>query len=270
MRFEEADLLSGLLVESLTRLEKEIHLSQDPTSEEHLARVGKHGLIMHQLNQLKALFPELIIPESTSPEKNYTYVVKTIPHDVVYNDSLVVTEPPTGDDFIIGQVPVGIHVSITYEEGFLNKVITRGSGVEGEDVTLMAFKVGNLPLGLSTLVHYKLVVQGIIGIKIENHNAEESPLTVRNYIAGVLRGRDNNKVNLEHLTFMAVDIFGSNLELDTYAQAQGRLKELGFDVLSKPNEKTTYLVDCLSYTQNKLKEKRQPIDARIALRYIQR
>lgn len=268
MRFEEADMLSGILIERLTQLEAEIHLSKDPSGELYQTQVKSRGLVTQQLNQLKMSFPELDIPEFNNPEKNSGYVVTTLPHDVPYNSVQLVTERPEGLDLIEGQVPVGIHVSITYVEGLISHIVTRGSGTEGEDVTLPTVKVADIPLKLPTLRHYKLVVQGIIGVKTEHHRIDESSLSVRNTIAGILRGRDVADPSLNHLTFLAVDAFGSSLKPATYSEMQTTLKELGFTVLSSPQTTVSYLTDCISYTERSLKTEFDPMDSRSVVRYI--
>lgn len=272
MRFEEADMLSGILVEYAGRLAHEIQLSTDVNTEEYQRKVKRLLLVKQQLGELSKSFPDLILPAFTSSGTGQKYYVDTVAHEIPYNEPYITVEPIEGDEFITRQVPAGVHVAVTYEEGFITQLITRGTGLEGEDVLPVAYRIPSLPLRLPTLAHYKLIIQGIVGVYRKSYEALPEPRSsVRNQVAGILRTHTTeSSTDLDQLVFVAVDIFGPDLSPLHYVETQKLLTELGFTIGVSPEEKSEYVSDGVSYTLNRLKEKRQDLDSSIVIRYLQR
>lgn len=271
MRFEEADLLSGILSDRLAWVERELNSLTDKTSAVYQSQTLSRDALIAQLKSLKERFPELVVALPPDAVKGGTYQIRTVEHTTRHPDPVIVTDPPEGDGFVVRWVPVGVHVALTYEEGFINQIATRGTGYEGEDVMATAFKVPGLLLALPTLAHYQLVVHGIVGISEDNYLQLPEPRpSVRNYIAGLLRSNNADDPNISKLVFVAIDVFGYDLTLPNYTHAQTKLMELGFTITTGLERSPEYYSDGVSYTLDTLKEKRHALDSSTVTRYIQR
>lgn len=269
MRFEEADMLNGILVEYASRLAHEIQLTDDTNTEEYQRKVKRLLLIKQQLKELSKEFPDLILPSFARTGLGHKQLTPTHAHTVPYNEPYITVEPMEGSEFVVRRVPAGVHVAATYEEGFITQLLTRGTGLEGEDILATNYRIPSLPLRLPTMANYQVVVQGIVGISPGNYGALETPRpSVRNYIAGLLRNPKIDPEGINKLTFIAIDVFTSNLQIDTYLQGQEFLKSMGF-VVSQPIEETpAYMTDGVSYTLNQLKEKHRDMDSSTVVRYL--
>ena len=133
----------------------------------------------------------------------------------------------------------GLSVSLEYRDGVFVRGLTRGNGINGEDVTLNLKTVKSLPLRLPHDIS-RLVVRGEVFmpqssfVKLNERNeALELPLfqNPRNAAAGSLRNLDS-KVTAER----SLDMFIFNLqlidgaEITSHTQGLELLKELGFKV----------------------------------------
>lgn len=137
----------------------------------------------------------------------------------------------------------GLAISLTYEDGFLTQAVTRGDGVEGEDVTHTVRGAGGVPLKLrgATPVPGIVEVRGEIYMpraSFERFNevarlAEKKTLAnPRNAAAGAVRQLDPKEAKRRGLRFFAYG--GVDLERMTLTRTQSDvlqvLKEFGFPV----------------------------------------
>lgn len=126
----------------------------------------------------------------------------------------------------------GLAIAARYENGKLTKVLTRGDGSVGEDVTLQSLgQIKGLPLVISS--SDKIEIRGEVLIKTDDFNqfnlkrVEENlkPLSnPRNGAAGALRSK--NELERAPLTFFAYSFQDS--QLDSYNSIEA-LKTLGFN-----------------------------------------
>ncbi|UQY80436.1 DNA ligase [Candidatus Hepatincola sp. Av] len=105
----------------------------------------------------------------------------------------------------------GLSLAILYEKGHFVKAITRGNGLIGEDVSLNAQSVKNLPLQLKEGYPEFLEVRGEVFISKKNfqllnkqqiENNEKIFATARNAASGSLRLLDNTESKNRYLEFM--------------------------------------------------------------------
>ncbi|MDR7192934.1 NAD-dependent DNA ligase LigA [Luteimonas terrae] len=153
----------------------------------------------------------------------------------------------------------GLAIGLVYEDGVLVQGVTRGDGVEGEDVTHTVRGVRGVPLKLrgATPVPGRVEVRGEIYMprsQLEGYNREalkegrRSLANPRNAAAGTLRKLDPREARKRHLQFYAYG--GVDLERMTLTRTQSDVLELlkGF---SFPVAKETSVVlganGCLAF-----------------------
>ena len=136
----------------------------------------------------------------------------------------------------------GAAVSLTYEDGVLVTGVTRGNGIEGEDVTANLRTVLDLPLRLrGKSWPKKMEVRGEVylsktqfaRVNSEREKAGEPPFAnPRNSTAGALRQLDPKITRARGLRVFAfqVEAPGQKLGVDTQHDLLRRLAEWGFRV----------------------------------------
>ena len=170
------------------------------------------------------------------------------------------------EDFICEMKIDGLSVSVIYENGYLKQALTRGNGIEGEDITENVKTIKTIPLKLTEEV--SLEVRGEIFMEkdtlnklnkeieeknklIEEENKEKIALgkktkkllelfkNERNAAAGSIRQLDSkitSKRNLKNIMYQLVNPLNYNLH--TQLEVLNYLSKLGF----KTNDKINSLV----------------------------
>lgn len=158
----------------------------------------------------------------------------------------------------------GLTVVISYKNGILFRAVTRGNGVEGEDVTHNARMIRNLPQTIKFKGDLELRGECIIKITdFEEINIDGQFANPRNAAAGGLRQLDSAVAYSRQLSFIAFDLI-TEFKFDTKSQEMEWLEELGFEVV--PNVKLVgdYTVEEIENILYDLKEtanvERFPID----------
>lgn len=234
-------------------------------------------------NELEALEKETGIILSNSPTQNVGFEsVDFLPKET--HPSPMLSLDKTKDtgalgDFI-GNHPTllswkmdGLTIVLTYENGTLQKAVTRGNGVVGEVVTNNARTFANLPLQIS----YKgtLVLRGEAIItysdfeKINNEIADidakyKNP---RNLCSGSVRQLNNEITAKRHVRFYAfslvqadgVDFNNSN------EQKMLWLKEQGFEIVEYKMVTKDTLEEAIQYFSQKIVHNDFPSDGLVAL-----
>ena len=153
----------------------------------------------------------------------------------------------------------GLTIVATYDKGKLTKIMTRGNGLTGTNITYMAGYIKNLP----TTIKYKghMVVRGEATIsytKFEEineliENVEEKYANPRNLASGTL-GLDETRVAEvaeRGVSFNAFTLVHIDDEMVSWGKRMNYLEELGFTVVER--EATT--ADNLPLTIEKWTEK---------------
>jgi DNA ligase (NAD+) len=143
------------------------------------------------------------------------------------------------EEVIIENKYDGLGLSLTYTDGVLVRVLTRGDGECGEDVTTNAQILCNLP----TEIEFKgeLEIRGETVMTLEefkrvNKQLEENnkkPLVnPRNAAAGTIRQLDLREIRERKLLFLAYSLnsIDNTLKLTTQSEALEVLKSWGFNV----------------------------------------
>ena len=87
----------------------------------------------------------------------------------------------------------GLTLNLTYKDGILKSIATRGNGIEGEDVTAQALTIKSIPLKIKYQGEVCVQGEGIMfhsDLEEYNKTATEALKNVRNGVAGALRNLD--------------------------------------------------------------------------------
>ena len=210
--------------------------------------------LKHELAQLEEKFPELITPDSPTQrvagrpldkfekvthERRMISLADVFSEDevrewVVRNYKLVPAK--TKFEFFTDIKMDGLAMSLHYRNGILERAVTRGDGLVGEDVTMNVRTIENIPLKLRGENIPEIVeARGEVVIfkaDFERLNEEqekkgEKPYAnPRNLAAGSIRQLDPKIAASRPLRFMAYDLITPNEK--THHDAYERLREFGF------------------------------------------
>lgn len=195
--------------------------------------------LKHELSQLETEYPDLITPDSPTqrvagaPSPEFVSVEHTqrmLSLNDVFNEAEVqawVTRiaklVPEGKqlEYFADIKMDGLACALVYEDGVLQRGITRGDGFVGEDVTANIRTIDSIPLRLRTSDEYAPLLTGTTEVRgeivmykadFEALNAarakEDKPLFAnpRNTAAGTIRQLDPGLVAGRKLTFRAYDL----------------------------------------------------------------
>ena len=141
---------------------------------------------------------------------------------------------------IVGEMKYdGTSISLTYEHGRLVRAVTRGDGVQGDDVTANVITIKTVPLEITGMADLpeKFEVRGEIVLpwkSFEKLNEErqfnEEPLFAnpRNAAAGTLKLQNSAEVARRGLDAIFYFLLGDNLPFDTHYESIMALKRWGF------------------------------------------
>jgi DNA ligase (NAD+) len=213
--------------------------------------------LKHELSQIEAQYPELITTDSPTQRVAGEALDKfeKVPHQtpmISLNDVFDEKEIRAWVTRILKHLPVkkqeflcdikmdGMACSIVYNDGVMERAVTRGDSKVGEDVTMNVRTIENVPLtlfGSGPLTVGRTEVRGeIVMLKeaFEALNEERRKQRLvefknpRNLAAGTIRQLDPKLVAERPLLFIGYDILRSNTdELKTQSEVYRSLTEIG-------------------------------------------
>jgi DNA ligase (NAD+) len=140
----------------------------------------------------------------------------------------------------------GVAIGLTYENGILVQAVTRGDGIQGDDVTANVKTIRSIPLKLKGDFPQKFEIRGEIILphagfeKMNNERIEigEEPFAnPRNAASGSLKMQDSKEVALRPLDCFLYFLQGDHLPFQFHYENLCKAKEWGFKI---PN----YMVKC--------------------------
>ena len=211
---------------------------------------------LKELQELEAKYPEFYDP--SSPSLRVGGMITKNFATVVHEHRMYSLENSYSKEDIedwekriqrnLGDVPVaftcelkydGASISITYENGKLMKAVTRGDGIQGDDVTNNIKTIKSVPLQLKGDYPPKFDIRGEIVLPIDGflkmneervNNGEEPYMNPRNTASGSLKLQDSSLVAQRPLECLLYGIIGRDLEIDTQFQMLEKAREWGFKV----------------------------------------
>lgn len=133
----------------------------------------------------------------------------------------------------------GASISLTYENGVLSRAVTRGDGVQGDEVTANIRTIRSVPLRLKGDYPAKFDIRGEIVLPFEGFNkmneerieiGEEPYRNPRNTASGSLKLQDSTEVAKRPLDCLLYNIIGSNLNIITQFESLEKARQWGFKV----------------------------------------
>ncbi len=220
-----------------------------------------YDMLMKELEAIEAAHPELITPDSPTqrvsgqPVKSFETVVHTRPMlslSNTYNQEELadfdrrVRENLAPDKTIeyVSELKIdGVAISLHYEQGLLTRAVTRGDGVQGDDITANVKTIRSVPLRVASGVTFpeRFEVRGEVYLPKQSfedinrkRQEEEEPLFAnpRNAAAGSLKLQDARIVAGRKLALFAYYLL-TDSEADlrpTHSENLRWLQNMGFPV----------------------------------------
>ncbi|MDN3494019.1 NAD-dependent DNA ligase LigA [Winogradskyella bathintestinalis] len=133
----------------------------------------------------------------------------------------------------------GASMSLTYENGKLLRAVTRGDGVQGDEVTANIKTINTVPLQLKGDFPERFDIRGEIVLPIEGflkmnaeriENEEEPYKNPRNTASGSLKLQDSSEVAKRPLECLLYSIVGNNLNISSQFEGLEKARDWGFKV----------------------------------------
>ena len=133
----------------------------------------------------------------------------------------------------------GASISLTYEKGNLLRAVTRGDGVQGDNVTTNVKTIKSIPLQLKGDHPEKFDIRGEIVLPFEGfHKMNEERIEIgeepyrnpRNTASGSLKLQDSAEVAKRPLDCLLYSIKGRNLPIESQFESLGKARSWGFKV----------------------------------------
>lgn len=123
----------------------------------------------------------------------------------------------------------GLTAVLTYKNGILERGLTRGDGIVGEDVTHNLKTIESIPLSLSNIKNLpgNVEVRGEVVMSKKVFEKFPTFANPRNAAAGSIRQLDSRLAASRHLDFYAFEVI-SDLGQKTHEESHALLKKLGF------------------------------------------
>ncbi|MEN3322449.1 NAD-dependent DNA ligase LigA [Mariniflexile soesokkakense] len=136
----------------------------------------------------------------------------------------------------------GASISLTYENGMLQKAVTRGDGFHGDNITANVKTIKSVPLQLKGNDYpQKFDIRGEIVLPFDGFNkmneerieiGEEPYRNPRNTASGSLKLQDSAEVAKRPLECMLYNLTGSNLGVNSQFESLEKARKWGFKVPS--------------------------------------
>jgi len=142
----------------------------------------------------------------------------------------------------------GVSISLTYENGELVQALTRGDGMQGDDVTENVKTIKSIPLKLSGEYPLNFEIRGEIFLplkgfaamnKIREAEGLELYANPRNTASGSLKLLDSKQVAKRPLDCYLYYLLGDNLPSNNHYDNLQKAKEWGFKIPSEIEKHTT-------------------------------
>lgn len=133
----------------------------------------------------------------------------------------------------------GASISLTYENGQFIKAVTRGDGVQGDNVTANVRTIKSVPLHLKGDFPPKFEIRGEIVLPFDGFNkmneerieiGEEPYRNPRNTASGSLKLQDSTEVAKRPLECLLYNVTGNNLNFSTQFESLEKARQWGFKV----------------------------------------
>ena len=265
------------LREEIAYHEKKYYTDNDPQISDY-----EFDLLVRELKDIEALYPDLVIPESPTqrvgekPVEGFPTVTHRLPM-LSLDNCFTVEELREFEERIRKLLPGqkieytaelkidGLGISIFYRNGRFSRGVTRGDGVRGDEVTSNVKTIRSLPLRIKET--REVEVRGEIFLPFDsfqklNQEQEKQGRALfanpRNAASGSIRQLDPREVAARRLDAFLYYIYVDGREPETQWDSLQRLKELGFKI-NPHSRRCPDLQDAIDFWEE-FREKRDRLD----------
>ncbi len=221
-------------------------------------------VLLRELSDLETKFPEFLLPHSPTQRvggaviKNFIQVKHKFPMLSLANtyseeelkdfDNRIRKSIYIDFEYVCELKYDGVAIGLTYKNGLLIQAVTRGDGIQGDDVTSNVKTIRSIPLKLKGDYPDEFEIRGEIilphaGFDLMNAErleiGEEPFANPRNAASGSLKMQDSKEVAKRPLDCFLYFLLGKELPFSSHYENLIKAKEWGFKI---PN----YLVKCKS------------------------
>jgi DNA ligase (NAD+) len=214
-----------------------------------------YDTLLRELADLEETRPDLVLPDSPTKRvgsdlsKSFRTVVHDVPMlslDNTYSqdelaefDARLRRELPGEDlDYAVELKIDGVALSLTYENGLLVRGVTRGDGVQGEEITPNVRTIRSIPIRLREPLDFCEVrgevylSKGSFGEINRRREEQEEALFAnpRNAASGTLKMQDPRIVAERNLSFFAYFLRAPGANVTHHTKGVDFLEKLGFSV----------------------------------------
>jgi DNA ligase (NAD+) len=220
----------------------------------------EYDRLFRRLQQLEAAHPELVTPDSPTrrvggvpaeylPKARHAVPMLSLDNAFsteelrAWHERMVRADGRAAAARLAMEVKIdGAALSITYRDGVLERGVTRGNGVEGEEITGTVRAIGDIPLQIAdprvpTLVEVRgevyIARRAFDRVNADREAAGLEPLqNPRNAAAGALRALDPAEARRRRLQFLAyqVVVVQGSTPVTTHEDELALLERWGFPV----------------------------------------
>jgi len=244
----------------IEELSQKIIYYNDKYYQEHISEISDYefDMLLEELLKLEIQFPEHKAPDSPTSRvgggitKEFASVKHKYPmlslgnsyseQEVRDFDERVKKVLNTQDDieYVCEMKFDGVSMSLTYENGILKQAVTRGDGVQGDDVTTNIKTIKTIPLKLKTSDYPAIFeVRGEVFMSKQNFEklnkdrediGETLYANPRNTASGTVKLQDSAEVARRGLDCFLYFLLGENLPHQSHSEALESLSKWGFRV----------------------------------------
>jgi DNA ligase (NAD+) len=219
-----SDYEFDLMLKKLTDLELKFPQFFDINSPSQ--RVG--GKVSKKFNNIKHDYPMYSLDNSYSKndlDSFYSRILKKIPYDDL--------------NFLCELKFDGVSINLTYQNGVLVRAVTRGDGVQGDDVTENVKTIKTIPLKLNGDYPQKFQIRGEIFIELNDfnkmnidrtNNGLEPYMNPRNTASGSLKLQDSAEVARRPLKCFLYQVVSEHDESKTQYENLISASKWGFNI----------------------------------------
>lgn len=211
--------------------------------------------LLQELNQLEKEYPEFVLPESPTQRvggqvtKNFASGLHKYPMLSLSNSysSAEIVEFCNRVAKSVGYEPAyvcelkydGLSISLTYVNGLLVRALTRGDGVEGDDVTTNIKTIKSIPLTLYGNFPAEFEIRGEVfmphaafeRLNLEREETGDIPFAnPRNAASGSLKMQDSAEVAHRGLDCYLYNVVGQDLPFANHYENLVAARSWGFSV----------------------------------------
>jgi len=257
------------LLEKALEAEKAYYANDDPIMSD-----SAYDAIIRQLAYIEGVHPEWKSPSSpthrvggmpTNTFEKVTFPVKMLSLKNAFNEKDIQlftdnANPYTESAYVVQPKLDGLTLVLYYENGMLVRAITRGNGSIGEDVTLNAINIDDIPKKLKGICPDTIYIRG--EAVMHRQDFEELNRRVeamgrqpyanpRNVAAGTVRQKDPAVASERVIHFYAYDIPATNSGTwNTEEEMLDRLESWGFHIPITKSTTISSLMDDIKWVKD--------------------